>query len=136
MVILIQRSRLANILRLSFIETVLLRTHNFFWLTIFPLPYRPRQTAQIQKQSDQGLPLFAAKIILLIPALKTNMKEKSRPLVKSVYPKKIIFLFLNHNRERSYCGSVVECLTRDRGAAGSSLTVVTVLWSLSKTHLS
>ena len=38
------------------------------------------------------------------------------------------------DRERS--GSVVECLTRDRGAAGSSLTGVTALWSLSKTHLS
>ena len=38
------------------------------------------------------------------------------------------------NRERS--GSVVECLTRDRRAAGSSLTGVTALWSLSKTHLS
>ena len=36
--------------------------------------------------------------------------------------------------ERS--GSVEECLTRDRGAAGSSLTGVTALWSLSKTHLS
>ena len=36
--------------------------------------------------------------------------------------------------ERS--GSVVECLTRDRRAAGSSLTGVTALWSLSKTHLS
>ena len=36
--------------------------------------------------------------------------------------------------ERS--GSVVECLTRDRGVVGSSLTGVTVLWSLSKTHLS
>ena len=34
--------------------------------------------------------------------------------------------------ERS--GSVVECLTRDRRAAGSSLTGVTALWSLSKTH--
>ena len=32
--------------------------------------------------------------------------------------------------------SVVECLTRDRGAASSSLTVVTALWSLSKAHLS
>ena len=32
--------------------------------------------------------------------------------------------------------SVVECLTRDKGAAGSSLTGVTALWSLSKTHLS
>ena len=37
-------------------------------------------------------------------------------------------------RERS--GSVVECLTRDRGASGSSLTGVTALWSLSKTQLS
>ena len=36
--------------------------------------------------------------------------------------------------ERS--GSVVECLTRDRRAAGSSLTGVTALWFLSKTHLS
>ena len=36
--------------------------------------------------------------------------------------------------ERS--GSVVECLTLDRGAAGLSLTGVTALWSLSKTHLS
>ena len=38
------------------------------------------------------------------------------------------------NQERS--GSVVECLTRDRRAAGWSLTGVTALWSLSKTHLS
>ena len=37
-------------------------------------------------------------------------------------------------RERS--GSVVECLTRDQGAAGLSLTDVTALWFLSKTHLS
>ena len=38
-------------------------------------------------------------------------------------------------RERS--GSVVEWLTRDRGAVGlTSLTGVTALWSLSKTHLS
>ena len=33
-------------------------------------------------------------------------------------------------------GSVVECLTRDREPTGSSLTGVTGLWSLSKTHLS
>ena len=31
---------------------------------------------------------------------------------------------------------VVECLTRDRGVAGSSLTGVTALWSFSKTHFS
>ena len=36
--------------------------------------------------------------------------------------------------ERS--GTVVKCLTRDRGAAGLSLTGVAALWSLSKTHLS
>ena len=36
--------------------------------------------------------------------------------------------------ERS--GSVVECWTQDRRAAGSSLTGATALWSLSKTHLS
>ena len=37
-------------------------------------------------------------------------------------------------RERS--GSVVERLTQDRRAVGSSFTGVTALWSLSKTHLS
>ena len=37
---------------------------------------------------------------------------------------------IHYLREGS--GSVVECLTQDRGAAGSSLTGVTVLWSLSK----
>ena len=41
---------------------------------------------------------------------------------------------VNMFRERS--GSVVECLARDRRAAGSSFTCVTALWSLSKTHLS
>ena len=37
---------------------------------------------------------------------------------------------------RELSGSVVECLTRNRRAAGSSLIGVTALWSLSKTHLS
>ena len=45
-----------------------------------------------------------------------------------------LLLPLTPGGERS--GSVVECLTRDRRAAGSSLTGVTELWSLSKTHLS
>ena len=44
------------------------------------------------------------------------------------------FELLKFSRGRS--GSVVDCLTRDRGAAGSSLTGVAALWSLSKTHLS
>ena len=38
--------------------------------------------------------------------------------------------------QREGSGSVVECLTRDGGAAGLSLTGVTALWSLRKTHLS
>ena len=42
----------------------------------------------------------------------------------------------SNSDERERSGSVVEFLTRDRGAVGSSLTGVTVLWSLSKTHLS
>ena len=46
----------------------------------------------------------------------------------------LILYFTGVQRERS--GSVVECFTRDRRAEGSSLTCVTVLWSLSKTHLS
>ena len=49
----------------------------------------------------------------------------------------LIFNKLNFKHiqgERS--GSVVECLTRDERAAGSSLTGITALWSLSKTHLS
>ena len=41
-----------------------------------------------------------------------------------------------HHRKLERSGSVVECLTRDRRVAGSSLTDVTALWSLSKTHLS
>ena len=45
-------------------------------------------------------------------------------------------LFDDFTYHTNICGSVVECLTRDRRAAGSSLTGVTALWSLSKTHLS
>ena len=50
---------------------------------------------------------------------------------------KMLFTFIHMLfyalRERS--GSVVEYLTRDGRVAGSSLTGVTTLWSLSKTHL-
>ena len=38
--------------------------------------------------------------------------------------------------DSQFGGAVVECLTRDRGAAGSSLIGVTALCSLSKKHLS
>ena len=59
-------------------------------------------------------------------------------VISTVVPTKsdsdVIFCLQLLSRECS--GSVVECLTRDRGAAGSSLTGVSALWSLSKTHLS
>ena len=48
----------------------------------------------------------------------------------------LCWLHISHCWKRERSGSVVECLTRDRRAAGSSLTGVTALWSLSKTHLS
>ena len=71
-----------------------------------------------------------------------------RPLVKSAYqkinvlisqPEHMLWLLklcVVTKRCRESSGSVVECLTRDRGAAGLSLTGITELWSLSKTHLS
>ena len=43
---------------------------------------------------------------------------------------------LPNRRYRERNGSVVECLTRDRRAADSSLIGVTALWPLSKKHLS
>ena len=45
-----------------------------------------------------------------------------------------IALLFSLIRERR--GTVVECLTHNRGAVGVSITGVTVLWSLSKTRLS
>ena len=56
------------------------------------------------------------------------------PLDPPMLYKYIYELYKINIRERS-C-SVEECLTRDRGAVGLSLTGVTALWSLSKTHLS
>ena len=58
--------------------------------------------------------------------------------IDSYYKDGIVHLYLkgSHTDHWERSGSVVECLTRDRGAAGSSLTGVNALWSLSKTHLS
>ena len=57
-------------------------------------------------------------------------------LCKVVLPLTQVFLsgLIYISWERS--GSVIECLTRDRGATGSNLTGITALWSFSKTHLS
>ena len=47
-------------------------------------------------------------------------KTKKAPVSSLIYPLR---------------SSVVECLTWDRRAVGLSLTGITALWSLSKTHL-
>ena len=60
-------------------------------------------------------------------------QQRCRPACTSKQSDQCLFYSLS-GRECS--GSVVECLTQDRGGAGSSLTGVTVLWSLSKAHLS
>ena len=71
-----------------------------------------------QKPADQDLHSF--------------QKRKKGNLQCRLIKLNMIFYFMI--RERS--GSVVECLTRDQEAAGSSLDGVTALWFLSKTHLS
>ena len=59
-----------------------------------------------------------------------KFNNKGAHMSDSIYHK------ICHKIYREPSGSVVECLTRDREAAGSSLTRVTALWSLSTTHLS
>ena len=60
-----------------------------------------------------------------------ELKDKLTPLQYRVTQERgterFVFIW-----ERS--GSVVECLTQDLRAAGSSLTGITALWFLSKTH--
>ena len=51
-------------------------------------------------------------------------------------PEGYMFCVICRSVRRERSGLVVECLTRDREAAGLGLTGVTALWSLSKTHLS
>ena len=57
-----------------------------------------------------------------------------RPACHFLMNKACFQLFISTTKSGSMerSGSVVECLTRDRRAAGSSLTGVTALWSLSR----
>ena len=48
----------------------------------------------------------------------------------------LVLIGPHHEKTWERSGSVVVCLTQDRGVSGLSLTGVTALWSLSKTHLS
>ena len=67
-------------------------------------------------------------------ALKNSLSPRTIPDRNSLSPSVANIQSTEEFRERS--GSVVEWVTRDRRAAGSSLTDVMALWSLSKTHLS
>ena len=64
-------------------------------------------------------------------AAKFVIRDLAKKYAVSIYS---ICIPLQLHKERS--GSVVECLTWDPGAADSSLVGITVLWSLSKIHLS
>ena len=56
-------------------------------------------------------------------------------IFEPAHEKFILIAYILDKKESARCESVVERLNRDQEAAGSSLTGVTVLWSLSKTHL-
>ena len=67
-------------------------------------------------------------------------KDVRCQLALAEFPLKPLNLFVSNLQSYSYffeegSGSVVECLTKDQRAVGSSLSSVTALWSLSKTHL-
>ena len=84
------------------------------------------------------LKLFGYIFITSIGSSRSVISLKNVADVGRVLFLKIRFPKIHHRktiREWERSDSVVECLTRDRGATGSSLTGVT-LWSLSKTHLS
>ena len=69
---------------------------------------------------------------------QTPEEDKQSKATSSLFPIKMIakLEWTQSNAQQNIGSAVVECLTRDLGAAGSSLTSVTTLWSLSKAHLS
>ena len=70
---------------------------------------------------------------------KTSEYDQEMPQSQTAdQPLNLFEAYVHHNLTIFYqTGSaVVECLTQDREAMGSSLTGLTALWSLSKTHLS
>ena len=94
----------------------------------------PEKSEFCIKDYECYIPSFTAwrgVAIYIYESLESILIE---PLTLSNFSESVWCSIRLANRERS--GSVVECLTRDRRAAGSSLTGVTALWSLSKTHLS
>ena len=83
---------------------------------------------------DNGF-IFESFFILML-AMAGSHALFMRCRITGIVNTSLYFLKYNTYFFRECSGSVVECLTRDRMAAGSSLTGVTALLSLSKTHLS
>ena len=93
--------------------------------------------------------MFKSNLLFAFITRDLSFSQKKKSIIETVSSCNICFI--NHELSlfrttigfrdtyrpcREHSGSVVECLTRDRMATGSSLTDVTALWSLSKTHLS
>ena len=104
--------------------------------TLQVVPFHLKTTGFVSVTDQMGDPVQSSK-------LKVSNSETIVRKLNALFYSRKYFVNLwyklqstvtNNLRERS--GSVVECLTRDRRVAGSSLTGVTALWSLSKTHLS
>ena len=77
-----------------------------------------------------------AAILKHMPVRERWDSQMSWKAEVSIKGTEVIKLFmLNSTEHREPSSSVIECLTRDRSASGSSLRGVTALWSLSKTHL-
>ena len=79
---------------------------------------------------------FIFILAYVTPAAGHNLNKLGRGVLCDATYQISTFYALWFQTRREHRGSVVECLTRDQGAAGSSLTGVTALRSLSNTHLS
>ena len=97
-------------------------------------PHRRHCVVSLSKNINPSLVLVQPRKTRHFITERLWMGRKESNQTKTV--KNFIFKTSLNLGIREGSGSVVECLTRDRRAAGLSLTGVTALLSLSKTHLS
>ena len=146
--IIVLRGRALSTSSLVWRDTIILRLAATTSLTACPAQLASTVKVGIIQSRSRGYKTFSCSTQLstkfqLLKKLKYPQMKKFLALslfdvlfimLINVKMPTIVGILILMSRERS--GSVVECLTRDRGAVGSSLTGVTVLWSLSKTHFS
>ena len=109
----------------------------------------PIAAYELFESMEQGIFKLLCQLFCFLPRIMRRSGSLGFPSKKPLRGSALLWLLAGPSRhclgriktkvyfipwERS--GSVVECLTRDREAAGSSITGVTALWSLSKTHIS